>query len=350
MQNINYPQIEYPKNTKSFGTMPDGKEVLCYTLTNKKGMEVSIINYGATITSIKIPVTGKEKVDVVLGFDNLQSYIDSFELPSAPYFGAVVGRFAGRIANAQFKLNNEFVHLDKNHSAHHLHGGKKGFSQRYWELKSKTEGDYPSITLSYMSQNNEENYPGIFITEVTYILTESNQLIVEYNGHCSEDTVANLTQHTYFNLDRHTEQVTNQLLSVFSEAILETNEENIPNGKFILLKDTAFDFSIPKNVPETIDNTFTLAANQKIAARLSSSKNNLQMTVLTNQPAVHIYVGGNCFGKIPGKENAAYDTQSGICFETQNYPDAPNHFNFPSAILKHGERYHHQTIFAFEKI
>lgn len=350
MENKHYSQTDHPINTKSFGLMPDGKEVLCYTLTNKKGMEVSIIDYGGTITSIKIPVEGKEKVDIVLGFDNLQSYIDSFELPSAPYFGAVIGRFAGRIKHGQFNLNDKTIRLNKNHGEHHLHGGTKGFGQQLWKVKKISKGDSPSITLTYISQNNEENYPGIFMVEVTYMLTETNQVIVEYHGHCSEDTLVNLTQHSYFNLDGHKEEVTNQELTLFSEKAVATDDLNIPSGTFIDLKNTAFDFSVPKKVPTQIDTTFTLSPNQKVAARLTSTKNKLKMTVLTDQPAVHVYVGGNCFGQLKGKENATYHSKSGICFETQVYPDAPNHDNFPTAILKKGERYHHQTIFAFETI
>jgi len=347
---MHFSQIDHPKNVNSFGILPDGKEVLCYTLRNKNGMELSVINYGATITSLKFPLSNQEKIDVVLGFDSLADYIASYDLLSAPYFGAVIGRFAGRINQGKFTLNGREINLTKNHGKHQLHGGCKGFSQQFWKVKKINSGDYPSLTLEYISQNQEENYPGILMAEVTYMLTESNQVIVEFHAHSTEDTLLNLTQHSYFNLDGHQGNVTNQDLLIHSESVLETNQENIPSGVLIKLSDNSFDFSNAKKAPKSIDNTFTLQANQKVAAVLTSKLHNLKMTVLTDQPAVHVYVGGNCFGQIKGKEAADYHPESGICFETQNYPDAPNHKNFPSAVLKKGERYHHQTIFAFETL
>lgn len=346
----NYSQLEQPKNSKSFGVLPDGKEVLCYKLSNKNGMELSVINYGATITSIKVPVSNYEKVDVVLGFDNLQAYIDSFDLPSPPYMGTVVGRFAGRINEGKFTLNGKTVQLAKNHGEHHLHGGTKGFSQQYWKVKNSNEGDSPSITFSYTSQNNEENYPGILTVEVTYTLTVTNDVIIEYHAHSSEDTILNLTQHSYFNLEGHQHSINNQSLFVNAVKTLEADNKNIPTGLLLNVSNCPFDFTEQKKCPTVIDNTFVLDRKTKIVASLYSEKTQLKMNVFTNQPAVHIYVGGNCFGKIEGKENASYHPQSGICFEAQNFPDAPNHSNFPSAVLKEGEQYYHQTILGFEKI
>ena len=350
MEKNNYSQFQQPKNTKSFGYLPEGREVFCFTLTNKNGIELSVINYGATITSIKVPISTQEKVDVVLGFDNLQAYIDSFDLPSPPYFGTVVGRFAGRINNGKFELNGKTIQLAKNHGDHHLHGGTKGFSQQFWELQNFNENDNPSITFSYTSENNEENYPGLLKIDVTYQLTESNQVVVEYHAHATEDTLINVTQHSYFNLEGHQNSIDNQLLFVNAVKTLETNEKNIPTGLFLNESNSPFDFTEQKKCPTSIDNTFVLDNNAKVSAALYSDKTQLKMNVFTNQAGVHIYVGGNCFGAIQGKENAAYHTQSGICFETQNFPDAPNHLNFPSAIVKKGEQYHHQTIFSFENI
>ena len=350
MEKNHYSQLEQPITSKFFGSLPDGKEVNSYTLSNKNGMELSMINFGATITSIKIPVSGYEKVDVVLGFDNLQAYINSFDLPGRPYMGTVVGRFAGIINKGKFTLNGKIIQLAQNHGEHHLHGGNKGFSQQFWNVKNSTNGDGPSLTFSYTSQNNEENYPGILLVEVTYMLTETNQVIVEYHAHSTEDTILNLTQHSYFNLEGHQKDTSNQLLFVNAVKTLETDSKNIPTGLFSNVSNCPFDFTVQKKCPSTIDNTFILDKKTKIAASLYSEKTHLKMTVYTNQPAVHIYVGGNCFGAIQGKENATYHSQSGICFEAQNFPDAPNHPNFPSAILRQGEIYHHQTIYAFEKI
>jgi len=346
----NFSQIKLGIIAKSFGFMSNGDEVLCHTLTNKNGIELSIINYGATITSLKIPISNGQKVDVVLGFDKLEDYIKSFDLPSSPYFGSIVGRYAGRINNASFLLNSKKIHLSKNQNAHQLHGGLKGFGQKFWKVIATTSGDNPSITFEYISKNNEEKFPGELNVNVTYTITENNEFKVAFFATSSEDTIVNLTQHSYFNIDGHDKDIANQELFINSSKTLETTQENIPTGKFKPLKNHPFDFTIQKECPLKIDNTFVLENNNTIAASLFSKKNKLKMSVFTNQPAVHIYVGGNCFNTIKGKEKADYNAISGICFETQNFPDAPNHANFPTAVLKKGNEYLHQTTFKFENL
>lgn len=332
---------------KSFGFLANGKEVFCYTLSTKSGMELDVINYGASLVSLKIPLENGNKVDVVLGFESLSDYINSFSLPNAPYFGTIVGRYAGRINQAQFTINNKVISLTKNHNQHQIHGGYEGFSKAFWEV---TAADSNSITLEYCSKNREENFPGEVVTQITYSLTEDGELKVSMNAKSDQDTIINLTQHSYFNLDGHSDTIVNQELLINASETLETTTENIPTGKFIALNGHEYDFSTPKKCPTSIDNTFVLSKENTIAATLFSKKNNLKMSVLTNQPAVHIYVGGNCFNQINGKENANYNPLSGICFEAQNFPDAPNHENFPSAILKKGETYIHNTTFKFEKL
>lgn len=332
---------------KSFGKLPNGKEVFCYTLCTKNGMELDVINYGASLTSLKIPLENGNKVDVILGFESLSDYVNSFSLPSAPYFGAIVGRYAGRINQAQFTLNDKVISLTKNHNSHQIHGGLEGFSKAFWEV---TAADSNSITLEYCSKNGEENFPGEVVTKITYSLTEEEELMVSMIAKSNQDTSINLTQHSYFNLDGHSDTIINQELLVNAVETLETTSENIPTGQFINLKEHEYDFSNPKKCPNYIDNTFVLSKKDAIAATLFSKKNNLKMSVLTNQPAVHIYVGGNCFNQIKGKENANYNSLSGICFEAQNFPDAPNHKHFPSAVLKKGDTYIHNTTFKFEKL
>jgi len=341
-------QISCDKKINLFGLLADKKEVFSYTIANKNGFEFSVINYGATITDLKIPVSNNKKIDVVLGFETLADYINSYYLPSPPYIGTTIGRYAGRINNGQFILNGKQNYLNKNHGEHNLHGGILGFSRKLWNVKSLVTGDSSSITLEYISKHNEENFPGELTVQVTYTLTEKNELEVSYIAKSSEDTIINLTQHSYFNLDGHSNDILNQELIVDSEKILETNTELIPTGDYIDLKNHPFDFIKSKPCPSSIDNTFVL--NNENAATLISKKNNLKMTVTTNQPAVHIYVGGNCFNKIKGKENTNYHALSGICFETQNFPDAPNHSHFPNAVLKKEETYFHQTKFKFENI
>lgn len=347
MQNIHFSHLGEDKIIKSFGVTSDGNEVLCITLTNSNGMEINILNYGATIQSLKIPNSDSEKTDVVLGFETLSDYINSFDLPSAPYLGTIVGRYAGRINKGKFILNNEEIQLTKNHNKHHLHGGNSGFSQAVWDVKLVTKN---SATFQYISNENEEKYPGKVTTQVCYTLSDANELKVEMSATTTKDTIINLTQHSYFNLNGHSEDITNQEVIVNASEILETTSETIPTGNFTSLHRHPFDFSNPKPCPTSIDTTFVLNKNSAPNAVLFSHKNNLKMSVSTNQPAIHIYVGGNCFGRIKGKENTDYHTTSGICFEAQNFPDAPNHPHFPDAILKKGEEYIHQTIFKFENL
>jgi aldose 1-epimerase len=347
MEIKNIPHFIMDSGAELFGIMPNGVAICSCELMNKNGMQLKVINYGATITSLKIPLDNDKIVDVVLGFDNLEAYIKSFDLESAPYLGATVGRFAGRINKGTFELNGKIFGLNTNSNKHALHGGNLGFSKVVWEVKSINRGENPSITLVHISPNNDENYPGDLSVELTYTLSEENELIIEYCATSTEDTIVNLTHHSYFNLDGHNSDVSNQEMIVNSKEILETTNENIPTGKFLDLTNSPFDFTSFKKCPAKIDTTFILNKEKELAASLFSEKNKLKMSVYTDQPAVHIYVGGNCEA-IKGKENVLYHSLSGICFETQNFPDAPNHKHFPSSVLKKNAIYEHKTIYKFE--
>ncbi|GAA3762041.1 aldose epimerase family protein [Flavobacterium ginsengiterrae] len=337
-------------NSKSFGFMPDNEEIFSFELSNKNGMKVQIINYGATVTSLEIPTSEGKLVDVVLGFDSLSSYLESYFLPSAPYFGTTVGRYAGRINKGSFTLNGKTYELTKNNNSNSLHGGNTGFGKKVWNVTNLTSGENPSITFSLLSENLDENYPGELQVDLTYTLTEENELKLTYTAVSTEDTVINLTHHSYFNLDGHNSTVLDQQIFIDAEKMLETNHENIPTGKFTDLTNHDFDFRIQKNCPASIDNSFVINQTNNVAAVLFSSKNNLKMSVYTNQPSVHIYVGGNCFDVLKGKNDAVYHKTSGICFETQNFPDAPNQSHFPNSVLKKGEEYKQQTVYKFENI
>ncbi|MBS7255105.1 aldose epimerase family protein [Flavobacterium branchiicola] len=342
-------QFEDKSACKSFGLTADNEEILSFELSNKSGMKVQLINYGATVTSLKIPVDGK-LVDVVLGFDTLESYLDSYNLPSAPYFGTTVGRYAGRINKGIFSLNDTTYQLAGNNNGNALHGGNVGFGKKAWNVTDLTGGENPSITFSLLSENLDQNYPGALQVDLKYTLTEANELQLEYKATTTEDTIINLTHHSYFNLNGHDSTVLNQEMAIVSDKILETNSENIPTGKFTSLSDHAFDFRTAKNCPASIDNSFVIEPSNQVVATLYSSKTKLKMSVYTDQPSVHIYVGGNCFDILKGKENAVYHPASGICFETQNFPDAPNHKHFPNSILKKGEEYQQKTIYKFETL
>lgn len=348
-KHISHFQDKY--TSKSLELLSDKEEIIALELSNKNGMKVQVINYGATVTSIQIPVADGKLVDVVLGFDNAESYLSSYnDLPSAPYFGTTVGRYAGRINKGTFSLNNKTFQLNTNNNGNALHGGNVGFGQKIWNVTNITSGENQSITLSLISNDSDENYPGELRVDLTYTLTEENELKLEYKATSTEDTVINLTHHSYFNLNGHDSSVLDQQMFINSDKILETNSENIPTGKFTDLTNHDFDFRTQKNCPTSIDNSFVLEPTNDAVAKLYSSKNNLQMSVYTDQPSVHIYVGGNCFDILKGKKDVTYHPSSGICFETQNFPDAPNHKHFPNSVLKKGSAYHQTTVYKFENI
>jgi aldose 1-epimerase len=332
---------------KLFGTMPNGEAVYSYELKNTNGIEVKIINYGATITSLKIPLKTGNIIDVVLGLESLEDYIKSYEIGGSPYYGATVGRYSGRINQGLFTLNNKVYQLKKNLNNHSLHGGNIGFSQRIWSLKKITDGINPSVTLTYFSPNNEGGFPGDLNVELTYTLSENNELSIDYIATTSEDTIINLTNHSYFNLEGHQETIANQDLFINSNTVLETDNENVPTGLLLNLANTTNDFSNAKKCPEKIDSSFVLNKENKIAASLYSDINNLKMLVFTDQPSVHIYVGGKNDDSITAKENIKYQSNSGICFETQNFPDAPNHSHFPNSVLKKNETYLQKKVYKF---
>ena len=334
------------ENAKLFGIMPDGTEISCHTIANQRGMEATVINYGATITSLRIPAKGG-KVDVVLGFDALQDYIDSYRLPSAPYFGAIIGRYSGRIKKGKFTIDGQKYHTSSNHGEHTLHGGFEGFGQKVWQVESVSAN---AITLSHTSPDGVEGFPGELNVHVSYTISEDNRLVVQYWATSTKDTVLNLTQHSYFNLDGHTQTIEKQQLFINSNKVLETRPDGIPTGLILKVDNCPFDFTSPKSCPTSIDTTFIIQDNTVPVASLTSEKTGLKMTVCTNQPSVHIYVGGNCFGQIEGKEGADYHPLSGICFEAQHYPDAPNNPHFPSTLLEKGEEYHQKTSFKFEQL
>lgn len=338
-------------NTKKiFGILPDNTAIHSYKLTNRNGMQATIIDYGATVTSLMIPLENGQLIDVVLGFDNLENYLKSYSISDSPYFGATIGRYAGRINNGIFTLNDKTYLLNKNNNNHSIHGGFIGFSQKKWEIETITDGENPSITMSLLSPANEENYPGDLSVTLTYTLSEDNELQLEYNATTTADTIINLTNHSYFNLNGHTTSVTDQEIIVNSDKILEATSENIPTGNVLDLSNHPFDFRTPANCPSNIDDSFVIETKNDITATLYSPLNRLRMTVYTNQPSVHVFVGGNCSEKIKGKDDVTYHSLSGICFETQNFPDAPNQINFPNSILKKEDKYHHQTIYKFQFI
>ena len=341
------PNVTSASCVQLFGVLPTGQEVKAYEISNTKGMTLKVMEYGATIIALKKTLKNGTVIDLVLGFDTLNDYVNSFLLPSAPYFGATVGRYAGRIANATFDLNGNKIVLNQNNNGNTLHGGLEGFSQKVWQLEQLKTENNPSVSFSYISLDGEEHFPGEFKVTITYTLTENNEFKIEYKAVSNEDTVVNLTHHSYFNLEGQNSNVLEQELQINAAEILAT-KDMIPTGELLPVVNTEFDFTIPRLCPTSIDTTFVINAQETLVASLFSKKNNLKMEVLTNQPGLHVYVGGNCFNQIKGKGDAQYHEQSGICFETQNFPDAPNHSHFPSAVLERGEVYFHKTSYKFQ--
>lgn len=330
----------------SFGRLPDGREVKSYTLRNGKGASLTVIDYGAIITSLKIPA-GNQTPDVVLGFDTAADYIAARALPAPPYFGAVIGRWAGRIKAGAFSIGIKQYRLNKNNGNNTLHGGIHGFDNVLWDVISVADQPHASITFQHISPAGEENFPGQLTVRVTYTLTDANGVQLTYVAETTEDTIVNLTQHSYFNLDGHAGSVEEQLLQVNADQLLEIDAANIPSGKIIHPAEKGFDFSSERKCPDFIDDSFVLQDHSLPAATLRSKKTGLMLSVFTDQPSVHIYLGGDCFGRISGKDATAYHAHSGICFETQNFPDAPNHKHFPNAVLRKGETYRQNTTWKF---
>ncbi len=342
---------EIQKNAKltkrSFGQLKNGQDIDVYTLRNSSGMEITITNFGATVQSIKVPTKEGLLLDVVLGFDTIQEYEAAFAKGSSPYFGAIIGRVAGRIHRGKFTLNGKTYSLDLNHGNHHLHGGKGGFSAAVWTLVSSSDAKNPSITLQLLSKEIDSGYPGDVIAEVCYTLHEDKRISIFMNATSTEDTVLNLTQHTYFNLNGHSHMLDEHVLEIDADHILDVDAGLIPTGKSVSLTNHPLDFRFPKNCPEAIDSSFILRKDSIIhQATLRNTLNGLSLTVQTNQEILHVYIGGQT--DIPGKDDQIYHQRSGICFETQGYPDAPNHPNFPSIELRKGELYHNETIFTFQ--
>jgi aldose 1-epimerase len=323
----------------------DDKFPDAFTLRNGNGLSLTVIPFGATVTRLQVPVKG-EMLDVVLGLESLADYIASFDLPAAPYLGATIGRYAGRIAGARFSIGDEVFPLQANNGGNSLHGGNPGLSRKTWKVKSVRDTADPAITLACFSADGEDGFPGNLQVELTYALTEENILDIAYRATTDKDTVLNLTHHSYFNLAGHHGDVLSQKMQINAARALETDPENIPTGRIFSVSGTRFDFRTPKNCPAKIDNTFVVDAPD--AATLFNPENGLRMRVETDQPGIHAYVGGNCFGQVAGKNRARYHETSGICFEAQHFPDAPNHAHFPSPVLKAGEIYHQNTRYRFD--
>ena len=349
-----------PKVTKSsFGTTPDGPADL-YTLTNRNGVEGAITNYGGIVVSLKVPDRSGKIADVVLGFDSVDGYVKN---PS-PYFGALIGRYGNRIGKAHFKLNGKEYKLAKNNGENTLHGGIKGFDKMLWTVRDVTSASGPALQLTYLSKDGEEGFPGNLTAQVTYTLTDKNDLQIDYSATTDKDTVLNLTNHSYFNLAGQGEGgILEDQLTINGDRYTPVDAGLIPTGKLDPVKDTPFDFTKATAVGARIaatnpqiklgggyDHNFVLNktdASLTKAAEVYEPTSGRVLEVWTTEPAVQFYTSNFLDGAITGKGGKVYNKHAALCLETQHYPDSPNKPDFPTTVLKPGAKYQTQTVFKF---
>jgi aldose 1-epimerase len=343
-----------------FGKTPDGKEITLFILTNKNGMEVAITDFGGIVVSMKVPDSFGKLDDVVLGYDSLEGYLTN---PS--YFGAIIGRYANRIAHGKFTLDGKTYTLAQNNGENSLHGGTIGFNKSAWTPRDISSKDAPSLELNYVSKDGEEGYPGNLSVRVVYTLTAQNELKIEYSATTDKDTVLNLTNHSYFNLaGKSSTDILGHVLTIQSKKFTPVDAGLIPTGELRSVQGTPFDFRkstaignrIAQNDEQLLlgkgyDHNWVVKHSKpgeiSLAAQVEEPKTGRLLQVWTDQPGIQFYSGNFLDGTIHGKGGVTYGQRSGLCLETQHYPDSPNHPEFPSTLLKPGSRFHSTTIFKF---
>lgn len=313
-----------------------------YKLTNSHGVEVSITNYGGTITSIKAPNRDGVFGDVVLGYDTIDEY-----MRNPRYLGALIGRYANRIAGGKFSLNGVEYQLAQNNGANHLHGGNKGFDKQVWTATENAN----ALGLRYFSEDGEENYPGNLTVNVDYSLNDENELRIEYQAVSDKDTIVNLTNHSYFNLAGRGDILDHELM-LNAGAFTPVSENLIPTGEIQPVENTVMDFRTARAIGSGgYDHNFVLRdwdnGSLRLVARLRDPVSGRVMEVLTTEPGIQFYSGNFLDGSLKGKDGVAYEQYAGLCLETQHFPDSPNHPNFPTTVLRAGEQYHQLTIYRF---
>lgn len=324
---------------------PSAEELQIYTLENKSGIKLQVLNLGASIFRLLVQDRDDQFVNVAVGPKNTEDFLSAEYLKEGKCFGASIGRYAGRISGGGFKINGKRYDIYEENNFH-LHGGLRGFQYKIWEKVEIISGFNPSITLKCTSAHGEEGYPGNLEVQVQYTLTAANDLRIEYSATTDQNTHVNLTNHTYFNLSGKG-SVSDHYLQIHSEEILETADMLMPTGKIKQLLQENLNFSEGKKINQTlIDDTYILKENKKVAAKLCSEETGIEMTVETNQPAVVIYVPGE-LPRLWAYSTAISSKFPSICLETQNFPDAPNHPNFPSSVLNSGQTYSNLSVFKF---
>lgn len=342
-----------------FGTAPDGAAVELFTLTNSRGCEARVITWGCILVSLRLPDRDGMLDDVVLGHDDLAGY-----LTASPYFGAVVGRYANRIAGGRFTLDGETYQLATNDGPNHLHGGVRGFDKAVWAPSFAERAEGVALILRHRSPDGDEGYPGALDAQVAYTLTERDELIVEYRATTDRATHVNLTQHSYFNLAcGRADDVLGHVLTLNADAYTPVHADQIPTGGIEPVDGTPFDFRAPAPIGQRIgerhlqlrhgggyDHNWVLRRSQAGCAPAASVVEPLSgrtLEVSTTEPGIQFYSGNQLDGTITGKGARRYTARAALCLETQGFPDAPNQPAFPSTVLRPGQRLRARTIFRF---
>jgi aldose 1-epimerase len=338
-------QADLGVKEKVFGRMPDGREVTLYELTNAKGLRAGIINYGTILVSLEVPDRDDNLGDVALGFDDMDSYINR-----NPLFGAVVGRYANRIANARFTLDGTEYKITANAGKNHIHGGRnKRFDKVLWE----------GSPFTYLSKDGDEGFPGNLKCIVTYTLTNNNELKIKYEATTDKPTIINLTNHSYFNLaGAGNGDVLGHEMIINADFYTPSDTALIPTGEIHNVKDTPLDFTSPKTIGSRIslltqtrgyDHNYVLknsGGDLILAARVYEPNSGRIMEVRTTEPGMQFYTANGMRG-IKGKGGKIYNRHYGFCLETQHFPDSPNKPHFPSVVLWPGEKFNTMTVFKF---
>lgn len=340
---------------RSFGKNSKGEAATLYTFENKNGVVMEVSDFGATLYSLLVPDKDGNLCDVVLGYDDPLGY----EGPAGTFFGATVGRNANRICKGKYTLNGKEYQLDTNNNGNNLHSGLDFYSFRIWNVKETTEN---SITFSIHSPDGDQGYPGALDMDVTYTLTEDNAVQIDYHGVPDQDTIVNMTNHSYFNLNGHASgNVLEQEVWLDADFFTRADETSIPTGEIVPVEGTPMDFRVKKTVGRDIDEPYEALVLGKgydhnwclnnhgefaKVAEMSSELSGITMEVYTDLPGVQIYTANYIFAEV-GKGGVIYKQRQGMCFETQYYPDAINHENFTSPICKAGEVYQTRTTYKF---
>ena len=343
-------------NQKSFGMVGE-EEVYLFTLKNASGMVMQVTNYGAIITSLRTPDRNGNYADIVLGYDNLQDYLDR-----GAFFGSIVGRYGNRIGRAKFTLDGEEYILAKNNGPNSLHGGLKGFDKVIWSAEPIESDAGPSLRLSYLSPHMEEGFPGNLTTGVIYTLTNNNELLIEYRATTDRPTIVNLTNHTYFNFSGADRDILDHEVELMAQRFIPVDSTLIPLGELQEVAGTPFDFNQPVGIGERInepheqlivgrgyDHCWVLDKGLELGkgGSVYDPVSGRYMQFLTSEPGVQLYTGNFLDGSITGKNGKKYERRWALCLETQHYPDSPNQPDFPTTTLNPGEEYRSTTIYRF---